>query len=810
MRERTNEILSIQRTINNSAIHVADVLISEGSTRNFHLMEYDYIKLDFTLKTAKHFRIGDYIDDPIFGKFVLTSEQMPAYNQITGGFDYSLRFDAYHYLWQNKVFMLTANNEQNTRVRKETDWCLTDKLSVHLDEVIHNLTILGYSGYSYEITAEKAAEVRFLEYNGVDIITALKMIAEAWETEWWVVGKVIHLGKCEGTNAPYLMELGVNVESMDIRKNVNEYANKIFAFGGTQNLPFSYRKDLVFEVDGTTTSGGMTIYGDSHRPITPAMVDGTQVDYDSTNYSLAANSDIRTDGYDASTDDLPITSPTRLYCDDFEATIGLAFSSQATSAYIIKVKIALIQGGRESRILAQQQISSNSGGNLYKEEVVELPFYVDLDTGIYQIATTIDVMFDPTKCTIDTLLLVGSVDIVTGGESKWCNLYLESDTNHTTPYKIWVNPLKVKAGQQYYGWFKFDSTTPAPSGFGSGSRFTLDGLKMTEIPSGYYTTHYNDPSSLAKLGEVRLELPESTGGYVATSGLQRDQIVERVVIFNDEFPHAVQMVTEVDSEIQQSEEKQQDGTSVTWAWVQYHLKATLADGNTFTFNTDYISDGIDSLQIKFMTREELLAAYPNVTPPASAEYRLAGMTFNVNFDNLSQTYTIVPNTDFGAKLPNETLKPNVGDPFVLIGWNVKAMESLGLIATAESKLESVAREYLSLMEQDQFNFANTMMSDWMFNLGSSDSEPFYTSEDKPLYDDNDYQFFVKMGDDYYILPLEGTRVTIKHNALSGDKTSRIIGYELKLDKPYDSPRYDVGETDAYSRLKQIEKQLTKY
>ncbi len=810
MRERTSEFIEIDRHPYGvlQPEMVAIVLIGEGSTRNFHLMEHDYVKLDFTLKTAKHFKIGDYIEDPIFGRFVLTSEQMPTYNQTTGGYDYSLRFDANYWLWKNKTFMLTANNEHNTRVRKETDWCLTDKLSVHLDEIIHNLNIIGYSGYSYSITAEKAEEVRSLEYNGVDIITALKMIAEAWETEWWVKENVIHLGKCEGTNEPYLMELGVNVESMDIRNNVNEYANKIYAFGGTQNLPFSYRKDLVFEVDGVTTSGGITIYGDTNRPITPAMVDRTQADYNSVNYSLASVWNERTDGVDASTDDLPITTPTKILCDDFLATIGLAFSSQASTSYIIKVNVELVQGGRVLQNLAQRQIIGNSGGALSKTETIELSFNVDLDVGIYQIATTIDVMVDTTRATINTLLLVGSTDVVVGGESKWCNLYLESDTEHEHPYKIWVNPNKVKAGQQYYGWFKFDSTSP--SDFGSGSRFTLDGIKITEIPSGYYTTHYNDPSSLAKLGEVRLELPESTGGSIGGSGLRRDQIVERVVIFNDIFPHAVQMVTNVTGEIQYTEEKQQDGTSQTWAWIQYHLNATLANGNAFTFNTDYISDGIDSLQIKFMTREELLKAYPNVTPPATAEYRLAGMTFNVNFDNLSQTYTIVPNTDFGAKLPNETLKPSVGDPFVLIGWNVKVMESLGLIDTAEDELETAANEYLLLMEQDQFNFGCTMMSDWMFNLGAEDSEPFYTSEDDPLETSNSLLFYVRMGDDYYIMPLEGTKVIIKHSALSGNKTSRIIGYELKLDKPYDSPRYDIGETDAYSRLKQIEKQITKY
>lgn len=71
----------------------------------------------------------------------------------------------------------------------------------------------------------------------------------------------------------------------------------------------------------------------------------------------------------------------------------------------------------------------------------------------------------------------------------------------------------------------------------------------------------------------------------------------------------------------------------------------------------------------------------------------------------------------------------------------------------------------------------------------------------------------------YRLPNAGDKVRVWHDALkvaevsNGEelryKDSRIIGYELKLDKPYDTPTYIVGETAAYSRLKQLEKQISK-
>lgn len=810
MRERRTSTIDIKRSTRGQigivTRTIATVPITEGSVRAFMLMQYDYIRLSFSLDVATHFKIGDYIDDEIFGKFYIIEQQMPTYNPTTGGYDYDIKFNAHYYRWSNKVFMLTTvDTSDNIRIRKETDWCLTDKLSVHLDEVIHNLNILGYTGMAYEVedTATKASEVRYIQYNGKGIISALNMMAEEWECEWWVLDNVIHFGKCEDSGEATDFELGVNVESMSIRQNMNDYANKIFAYGSTRNLPFSYRKELVFEVDGVTTSGGVTIYGDTNRPITPAMVDRVQAEYNSVNYNLASVWNERTDGVDASTDDIPITTPTHIVCDDFLATISLAFSSQATSSYIIKVNVDLVQGGRIIKNLAQRQIIGNSGGALSKTETIDQSFGADLDVGIYQIATTIDVMVDTTRVTINSLLLVGSTDVVVGGESKWCNLYLKSDENKTTPYKIWVNPNKVKAGQQYYGWFKFDSAQPEE--FLPGTKFVLDGINPTEIPSYYYTTKYNDPSSLAKLGEVRLELPESTGGYIAQTGLTEDQTVEKVIIFDDVYPHAIQKVSAVATTDKESEEDQQDGTQMIWAWTQYHLQATLADGTGFTFKSSYCSD-MENLKIKFISREDLENA--EYTHTAGAEYRLAGMTFNVEFNEADQTYTIVRNEDFGAKLPNETLKPMPGDPFVLIGWNVKAMESLNLISAAETVLQSKTIEYMEAMERDQFTFSCNIMSSYLFELGQEIRQKYYNL-DIPFHVYDGSQLYVRMPEDYYILPVEGKRIRIIHGALSENKVSRVIGYTFKLDKPYDTPQYEVGETERYSRLSIIEKQITK-
>jgi hypothetical protein len=183
------------------------------------------------------------------------------------------------------------------------------------------------------------------------------------------------------------------------------------------------------------------------------------------------------------------------------------------------------------------------------------------------------------------------------------------------------------------------------------------------------------------------------------------------------------------------------------------------------------------------------------TAPTSAQsdgFKLAGMAFEVGFNNYSQVYTLVRNEDFGASIPNEYLYPSVGDTFFLVGWNPKSISALTIVADAETELLNEATAYLNAIQQGQFTFTCRMMSDifWRYTYGGRDA------------DGNSPKT-------YGLLTL-GARVTISNDALpGGSKTSRIIGYEYKLDIPYDTPTYVVGETEAFSRIKQIEKQLTK-
>ena len=148
------------------------------------------------------------------------------------------------------------------------------------------------------------------------------------------------------------------------------------------------------------------------------------------------------------------------------------------------------------------------------------------------------------------------------------------------------------------------------------------------------------------------------------------------------------------------------------------------------------------------------------------------------------------------------------------------MESLGLIEAAERQLLTFGQDYLQALEEDQFTFECTMMSDWAWMLFGGDGTGLKAlladeEEDKALLSSDGKALFIRdretywVNDVYFRLPEPGTRVAVYHDALKGTKETRIIGFEYKLDIPYDTPHITVGETEAYSRLKQLEKKITK-
>lgn len=796
MRPRNRADITIKRPTSNGDVDVLTVPITERSTRKFSLMTEDCIELAFSLGSAVHLAIGDYVIDELFGKFVITEDQMPTYNTTTGGYDYVVRFNAWYYVWKNYLHCLVADGQ-----RMEASWTLTERLTVQAQQIVENLNALGITGCSVSVSATNAQEVKCVKFTGISILEAMKMIADAWECEWWVEGKVIHFGKCE-SGTPVEFELGVNVESMSIANNRNSYANRIYAFGGTQNVPESYDRVLIFTAD--TYHNGH--WSDSARPLTHDMVDVNGLAYTNlrvvNDFNVTQNANITT--LTAATNGWEVLYGTA----DIKGKITLDIHNNLTVYVNFSIMIYAKVVGGGSVVLYTESGEMNSP-LLYRE--------INIDGSLTPNAyNTLYIQVKFTNTGGGTLLITRK------------NLSLSSLVVHK---KYMSAPLILKpigSQQSYnvtydiynenYGSFTFDNGVP--SDFGIGSRYTLSPL-ISDIPSGYYTADYTI-GALSKVGARRIHLPLDEYPHRYMDGgtfADNSQIVEKAIVFDKIFPRLELKITEVSQKIKRDTIEHEDGTISYENWVQYSFKCSRINGTAFDFNTRYLLPNF-TLTANFTASQ---------TIDADSGFMLAGMTFDVGFNNDTQEYTIIRNDNYGVSLPEGTLKPSIGDTFFLTGWNPRAITDLGLVEDAEQELAIKTQEYLDAIEQGQFTFTCNMMSDVFFgfkvltrfyadgkafvtkdgeylNVTNVQNKQFY-AQDKKFKTNDGKWFYVEIGDDDFIMPTEGMRVIVIHGALLSSKQSRVIAYQFKLDKPFDSPQYTIGETQPYSRLAKIEKEI---
>ena len=801
---------------NASDVTVATVPITTRSRRCYMLMQEDYIQLEFSLGEAVHFAIGDYFNDEIFGRFMLTEEQMPKYNPTTGGYDYSLKFEKSYMEWRNLLHTLTivetsssnavvattsgnttyivASSDDGVFTRKEAKWTLTDRLQVHAQQLLCNLKGIYY-GLDYIVaihsTASKAGEVKCLVYDGCSMIAALNMMAEQWECEWWVTEgetvtvngvehiNVIHFGKCELSNTPLEFIVGDTVEKMDVSRDQQTYANRIYAYGGTENIPEDYDRRLVFTIDNKTGSGSSLVLRDSHRKLTAEMIPAT-VDGVST---LVQNRNLDWDSAYSTGLAAQVKSAT-LSPDTYSITGELDVTIRTSSNLSVQRVTFTVTIGGSTLTATVTANSQDTLGNRYWTHLFTISrSCVVSSRGKISIDVAASIVTSQTYNTTDFNIecepsLAATGTAATAGKS------LEIVCNGHT-YAAVLNPKHYANGEDmfsYIGDIKRDGTTYiSTDGVAVDDTFTIPEkwLNLMQVPYSYYSPDY-DGGVLSKVGERRLHLG-TANRYVQSSGLNHyTKLVELAVVFEKIFPRLSLKVDTVTTEQKTQETVHDDGSVSRQNWTQYKFTATKSDGSAFVFNTKYIMDG-----------NKLRACFTAPATIGVSGYKLAGMSFDVGFNNDDQVYTIIRNEDYGAIVPNEFLRPSQGDEFFLTGWNPKAISGLGLVSAAESELLTVVGNYLNAIEEGQFTFKCQMMSDNFYDWAWGGRGTVN-------------------GKKTFGLPEAGSKVTITHAALpGGSKTSRIIGYEYKLDIPHDTPTYTVGETDAFSRLKQIEKQLTK-
>lgn len=261
----------------------------------------------------------------------------------------------------------------------------------------------------------------------------------------------------------------------------------------------------------------------------------------------------------------------------------------------------------------------------------------------------------------------------------------------------------------------------------------------------------------------RVYITESAYNADTNTEMPSEEVVENTIVFNDVYPKQDATITDVfvyrKAPIKDSEGNVVKKIPIYWCKV---------DG--FIFDRKYLLEG-KTIQMMFQSG------------------LLSGMTFDVTFNPANdavkhpdgsvnkdaQRWELVYNTDYGRELPDETLKPSVGDKIVFINFDAKLVTEGDMVADAEKKLYTTAVDYIKKQATDNQTYDCTIMCD--------------------------------VARDGFTLDV-GQRVRLVNAAFfRTPRKSRVIGWEIPLDIPYDNPVYTIGEAVSYSTIGTLSKSV---
>lgn len=744
----------------NNEVLVLSTPIGVGSKRKFELMKDDYITLKFSLLHPISFKMGCYAECD-FGRFEIIEDQKPSFNNSTGGYDYELKMEASYMKWKNKVFKYTPETGGN-----EAAWDLTAQLSYHLDIFLRNLKVWGfqYGGedYEYEIDNDVNVDALVMHYSNTNLIDALTSLAEAANCEWWMEGKKIRFGRCEKGEAVEI-SLGEEAETMSLSKSSGDYFTRIYAFGSTQNISSRYRKKLEFTIDTLNRSGNKSDFNDSKKPVNPSFFRKDLIKYysyekqmdgvGSVSASLATPDVEEYELYDSITINAMQLYKSAYVLDLSSMVFSYDFSSFPNAVLDVRVEI-VASGNDSSTVLSESSYtidSSNKTLRLSKERF-ESPYETIRKLYLRITYSCVSPLVTYIPYTIVGDCILGSV-----------YGYVETDVNYVSDdggnHKIGVTinrnamPYTDEHATLLY-------ETTSNDKLYIGAKFTIEGLVKGNVPLGYFDS---DVDGLTVNGVVqrRLMLPEGTPYIDVYPDMSPDEVIEGIVTFDYVYPRKVLSISSVEEEmidVTEGEEKKPTGMKVP----VYTIKTTGLVG----FDKSYVIS--EELTVTFQTG------------------RLAGLTFGLTFlpeksDDTSTCFEIVANEDYGGRLPDTVMKPEAGNDFVMAGYDTEYVFE-NLVPEAEEELKTETEKYAEKIRNNIGTVSAKLMSDW--------SKARNETQDTPC------PFGV------------GQKVRVNNSSFfPSPRTMRVLGYELALDIPWDSPVYTIGESASYSRLGALEDKI---
>lgn len=330
------------------------------------------------------------------------------------------------------------------------------------------------------------------------------------------------------------------------------------------------------------------------------------------------------------------------------------------------------------------------------------------------------------------------------GEDKWnCDCWITDNVIHFGRCEF-GDAVKIERGVEASAITRSESQgTYATRIYAFGS--------TKNIPTNYRPT--DEQAVVNGVVQKRLMLPADTPYIDAYEGMSQEEAIEDVVVFDDVYPRRVGTLSDVHTRTEEVDNE--DGTKETITYYRYK-------DTELEFKEEYIIEG-QELQVTFQSG------------------KLNGMVFGVIFNPTpkdetrgNQLWEIVRNENYGRPLPDEMMYPANGDEYVLSGFDIQLVSDQ-YIPAAEEELKEKAQKYADKVKKDDGTYPTTLMSTWV--------------HEDPISRIFEFGQRINLVDDTYF---ENGRI------------SRVLGWEMNLDIPWDSPVYTIGESMPYSRIGEIE------
>jgi hypothetical protein len=212
-------------------IEVHDVKATGASYRDFTLMANDTFILDFYAEDELDLQVGDYIE--AFGERY-SIEELPVPNMEKGIYHYNLKlYGTYKELEKVKMFLFDT-----ARDLSQSDFNYTCTPQQLVEMIVNNLNAV--QDYGWQVGDVIVADIKTISISNQNCLEVLANAASTWETEWYISGFVINLKKRQVDNGQ-AFSLGAGLAKVSTEKSTDQKSlNRLYAFGGTKNLPAGY------------------------------------------------------------------------------------------------------------------------------------------------------------------------------------------------------------------------------------------------------------------------------------------------------------------------------------------------------------------------------------------------------------------------------------------------------------------------------------------------------------------------------------------------------------------------------------------